>query len=46
MILNNNVNKMKVIISKALKAKIKIKKIKDYSSIKVSNKILEILKNY
>ena len=45
-ILNNNVNKMKVIISKALKAKIKIKKIKDYSSIKVSNKILEILKNY
>lgn len=45
-ILNNNVKKMKEIISKSLKDKIKIKNIKDYSGIKVSNKILEILKNY
>ena len=45
-ILNNNVKKMKEIISKSLKAKIKIKNIKDYLGIKVSNKILEILKNY
>ena len=45
-ILNNNIKKMKAIIIKALTSKIKIKNIKDYSSINVSNKILKILKNY
>ena len=45
-VLNNNIKKMKAIIIKALTSKIKIKNIKDYSSINVSNKILKILKNY
>ena len=45
-VLNNNIKKMKAIITKALTSKIKIKNIKDYSSINVSNKILKILKNY
>jgi UDP-N-acetylglucosamine 2-epimerase (non-hydrolysing) len=43
-VLDCNVKKMINLINKAIKSKIKIKKIKDYSSTNVSSKILNIMK--
>jgi len=45
-VLSNKEKKMEAVISRILKFKIKINKIKDYSSISVSKKIVKILKNY
>ena len=44
-VLDCDVNKMEYIINQTLKSRIKINKIKDYSSLDVSSKIVRILKN-